>query len=242
MADDGHEATRATAALVWRQRARAELEAAARFARLADQLAALGAVAPVIAMAREAAEDERRHAEQCATLVRELGGAPFTLEVVPALREVAPAGLGPRERLLYEIVAMSCVTETLSVALLGELVERATDPTVRDTMRRILRDEIDHARLGWAHLAAERERGARDVVGIHLPAMLAGTVTEELFSSWAKHPAHEELSGLGALDRAARRRIFEETMQLLVFPGLRCFGIDTAKGEQWLAARCRPPT
>ncbi|TKC96382.1 ferritin-like domain-containing protein [Polyangium fumosum] len=237
MADVGARAAREAAAQIWRNRARAELEAAARFTRLAGELAACDAVAPVVTMAREAAEDERRHAERCGGLVRELGGKPFELGAVPAPRGVTPGGLGPRERLLYEVVAMSCVTETLSAALLGELVARATDPLVRETMQSILRDEIDHARLGWAHLAAEHERGAMDVVGPSLPAMLAGTISEELFSSWAEHPAQEALSGLGALDRAERRRIFSETMSLVVFPGLRRFGVDTSRGERWLAER-----
>ncbi|MDC3959543.1 ferritin-like domain-containing protein [Polyangium jinanense] len=237
MADVEATTARCAAAQIWRHRARAELEASARFTRLAGELAACGAVAPVITMAREAAEDERRHAEQCAALVRELGGKPFELGAVPAARVVTPSGLGPRERLHYEVIAMSCVTETLSAALLGELVARATDPLVRDTMQHILRDEVDHARLGWAHLAAEHERGAQDVVGPSLPAMLAGTVSEELFSSWAEHPAQEALSGLGALDRAERKRIFRDTMSLVVFPGLRRFGVDTARGESWLSER-----
>ncbi|MDI1449907.1 ferritin-like domain-containing protein [Polyangium sp. 6x1] len=228
---------REAAAQIWRHRARAELEASARFERLARELAACDAVAPVVTMAREAAEDERRHAQQCAALVRELGGLPFELGPVPAARVVTPGGLGPRERLCYEVVAMSCVTETLSAALLGELVARATDSLVRDTMQHILRDEVDHARLGWAHLAAEYERGARDVVGPSLPAMLAGTISEELFSSWAEHPAQEALSGLGALDRAERRRIFRDTMSLVVFPGLGRFGVDTGQGERWLSER-----
>ncbi|MDC0744066.1 ferritin-like domain-containing protein [Polyangium mundeleinium] len=237
MADVGATAAREAAAQIWRHRARAELEAAARFTRLAGELAACDAVAPVVTMAREAAEDERRHAERCGALVRELGGRPFELEAVPAPRGVTPGGLGPRERLLYEVVAMSCVTETLSAALLGELVARATEPLVRETMQSILRDEVDHARLGWAHLAAEHERGAVDVVGPSLPAMLAGTISEELFASWAEHPAQEALSGLGALDRAERRRIFGETMSLVVFPGLRRFGVDTGRGERWLSER-----
>ncbi|WP_437738384.1 ferritin-like domain-containing protein [Sorangium sp. So ce1335] len=237
MADGSAAGARGAAAGVWRSRAHAELEAAARFSRLAEQLETAGAVAPVVAMARAAAADERRHAELCAALARELGGAAFTPRAVAGAAEVAPRGLDRRERVLYEVVAMACVTETLSAALLGEMVERATDPRVRETMQHILRDEVDHARLGWAHLAAERQRGCADVIGEHLPAMLAGTVHEEVFSSWTEHPAQEALSGLGALDRAERRRIFDETMRRVVLPGLRHLGIDTGRGEQWLAAR-----
>lgn len=229
--------TRLAAAQVWRSRARAELEAAARFKRLAAELTVNDAVAPVIALAQEAASDELRHAEKCVNLVREFEGGSFELSALPISHVIAPTALASRERLLYEIVAMSCVTETLSAALLGELVARATDSLVRETMHAILRDEVNHARLGWAHVAAERERGVADVVGPSLPAMLAGTVSEELFASWAEHPAQETLSGLGSLDRLDRRRIFCDTLSQVIFPGLQRFGVDTQSGEKWLRDR-----
>jgi bacterioferritin (cytochrome b1) len=228
---------RNAAARVWRFRARAELDAAARFTRLAAELAAGDAVMPVITMAREAAADEMRHAEKCLSLVRFFEGSSFELDALPTSRPVAPKGLASREQLLYEVVAMSCVTETLSAALLGELVAKATDSLVRETMHGILRDEVNHARLGWAHLAAERERGVGDVIGASLPAILAGTVSEELFSSWTEHPAQEMLSGLGSLDRADRKRIFGDTLSQVIFPGLRHFGVNTERGESWLAER-----
>jgi hypothetical protein len=194
-------------------------------------------------MAAEAASDERRHAAQCVELTRSLGGERFAgdaaLEVPSEVRAAAPAELGRRERLLYEVVAMACVTETLSAALLGEMVELATDDQVRDVMQAILRDEVGHARLGWAHLAAENQRGPAKFLGDYLPVMLAGTVQDELFTASAEHAEREALSGLGALDRSARRRIFEGTMRLVVFPGLERFGVDTASGEKWLEERLR---
>jgi len=234
--NDPETRARLAAARVWAGRARAESEAAARFAGLAEVLAQVGAVAPVIAMAREAAADEVRHAELCRQLVGSLGGTPPE-PVTVAAPAVAPRALSARERVLYEVVAMSCVTETLSAALLGEMVERATDPDVRDTMRVILRDEIGHSRLGWAHLAAEQRRGVADVVGAHLPAILRGTVQEEVFFSWGEPEEHLRLAGLGALDRPSRLRVFVETMRLLVFPGLARFGIDTTAGEAWLSSK-----
>jgi hypothetical protein len=105
-------------------------------------------------MALRAASDETRHAEMCADLVEHFGGR---LDAAPCGEppEVAPACLVLRERVLYEVVALSCITETLSAALLGAMVERATDVRVRETVQRILRDEIDHGRLGWAHFARE---------------------------------------------------------------------------------------
>ena len=212
------------------------MAAAARFEQLAASLASQGAQPTVVRMAREAARDEHRHAELCAELVRHYGREAASMDRGPTTA-VAPRQLSPREQVLYEVVAMCCVTETLSNALLGTLLEQAHDTLTRRTMRAILRDEVQHSRLGWAHLAAERERGASDVIGPFLPAILAGTVAEEVFSDEPEHPLQEALGCRGSLSRADRLRVFGDTMRQVVFPGLTRFGIETRHGETWLAER-----
>jgi hypothetical protein len=224
------------AARVWSFRTRAEREAALRFDRLADELSAHGAQAQVVALARQAARDEDRHVLLCAALAYRFGARrePPAPRAAPAR---APSGLGRREALLYEVVAMACVTETLSAALLGEMHARAEDALVRRTIHRVLRDEIRHSRLGWAHLAAEQGELPAAMLADYLPAMLAGTVSDELFSSAGDAAAELALDGLGALRRVRRRAIFEDTMRAVVFPGLEHFGIDSAAGERWLASK-----
>jgi len=207
------------AAQVWAFRAGAEREAARRFARMGERLANGGAQAVVVEMARDAAKDELRHAVLCSDLAARFGKAVGP-DAGKEPGEVAPSGLTPRERVLYEVVAMSCVTETLSAALLGEMQERAVDPLVQTTVHEILRDEVQHSRLGWAHLAAEHARGCGRVLGDYLPAMLAGTVTEELFRASADSEGDPALAGFGALSRADRAQIFTATMRELVFVGL----------------------
>src|SRR6187200_3408196 len=64
------------AARIWAFRARAEVEAAARFSRLASRLSDVGARVEVVRMAESASSDEVRHAELCAELVRHFGGDP----------------------------------------------------------------------------------------------------------------------------------------------------------------------
>ncbi len=253
---------RALAQRTWQMRHRFELIAAARFGWLADELAALGAHGAVATLARTAAADELRHAARCRELVvhyggalvgdlfvaaSDLGGALFVAasgspaSPLPSVARVAPAGLSRREALLYEVVAMSCVTETLSTALLGELVDAAGDAVARAAMHEILRDEVNHSRLGWAHIASEHERGSRDVVGPHLPAMLRHTVEEELFSGAPEDPAWREVARLGALSRASRLRIFADAMRSVVFPGLARFGVDTTLGAAWLEDKLAEP-
>jgi hypothetical protein len=213
------------------------VDAASRFARLAARLAAVGAQEAVVEMAERAASDETRHAELCRDLVRHFGHEPNP-GAMHVAAEVAPSTLGARERVLYEVVALSCITETLSAALLGAMVERATDAKVRSTVHEILRDEIEHGRLGWAHLAREQNRGDVLFLGAYLPAMLAATVTDELLIEKGPTDAHEDvLAGLGALTRSERRAIFETTMAEVVFPGLRRFGVGTSSADAWLARK-----
>jgi hypothetical protein len=231
---------RAAAARVWRYRHRMELEAAERFRGLAERLSTAGASQAIVEMARRASSDELRHAERCLALISHFGETAEARPLVEA-RPVAPRELGERERLLYEVVALSCVTETLSTALLGTLVARARDSVAKDTLHSILRDEVDHSRLGWAFLAEEHARGARDCVSERLGAMLNATLSDELFDATRESSAMERaLAGLGALERAEREHVVRETLNAVVFPGLERFGIDTSRGKRWLAKKAAP--
>jgi hypothetical protein len=210
-----------------------ELEAAERFRTLVSQLSTLGASEAVVSLAREAATDELRHAELCEELAAHFGEAPPPRPAI-AVRRVAPSQLAPGDSVLYEVVAMACVTETLSTALLGSLVERARDSLAKQTMQSILRDEVSHSRLGWAYLAEQHAHGAPDCVSPRLASMLDATLGDEFFENPApSNPTEEMLTGLGVLDRAERRRIVRETLELVIFPGLERFGIDTALGRNW---------
>ena len=235
-AGKSNESARALAARAWRYRLGSELEAANHFRILASALGAADASGAVVGLALEAAEDELRHAELCRKLVTHFGGTVSSQPTITS-RRVAPAELGARERLLYAIVALSCVTETLSTAILGELVDRASDSVAKQAMQSILRDEVNHSRIGWAFLAEEHARGANDCIGEYLPGMLSATVSDDLFAADAADLGAQELAGFGVLERGDRRRIVRETLDLVVFPGLERFGIDVQAGRNWLRER-----
>jgi hypothetical protein len=231
--------SRRRAAANWAMRAGVELEAAARFRRIAQRLDATGAEPVVVSLAAQAARDEERHAARCVELVGRLD-APRLPGVARApvtdLPEIGPRGLSAREQVLYEVVAMSCITESLSTALLGEMRDAAGDDRVREVLGEILRDEVQHARLGWAHLAAERRRGPCGFLADLLPAMLEGTTSDEVFQAGEPDPADvgAALRGLGALPRAERRDRLGETLTSVVFPGLESLGVDASRGRVWL--------
>jgi hypothetical protein len=168
---------------------------------------------------------------------------------------IAPDGLGAREAILYEVVASCCITETESVATVATLLAGEPEPTVREVLHEIARDEVVHARMGWAHLA--RETMAAEERALHatgggrgpphpiavsflsrfIPAMLAGTVDDALFASVPAGPDEEDLFRHGVLPATRKQEIFVRTLQEVVFPGFEAFGIDPAPGRAWLLAR-----
>jgi hypothetical protein len=224
---------RALAAAAWVFRWQVELEAEVRFARLADRLQATAEGPALATLARRAAVDERRHAERCAELAAAYG-SPVSGGVAPP-PEVAPAGLGPEDAICYELVAACCVAETGSVAVLTSLLAAAPEPRLRAVLHELAEDEVDHARLGWAALATAQRRGSTGFLGPLLPAMLKGSVDDDFFLP--ADPAREDprLLAYGVQPHSARRSLFVETLDQVIFPGLEGAGVDTAAGRAWLA-------
>jgi hypothetical protein len=226
----------ALAAAAWRFRWRVECEAEDRFARLAVRLEALGTPPALLALARRASADERRHAGHCARLAAALG-APVPAGRPASPPEVAPPGLAEEDAVTYELAAACCVTESESVAVLTALRPEARDPGLRAALHELAEDEVGHARLGWAHLAVAAARGRTAFLGRHLPAMLAGTVDDDLFAAGPPYADDARLLRLGVLPHALKRSLFVRTLEEVVFPGLDGAGVDTSAGRAWLAGR-----
>lgn len=218
------------AARVWRHRERIEREAAVLFVRLAEDLAKAGHL-DLANRATEAGADEQRHALRCCELVDALSSEPLPSE---QCRDVilGPADLSARDRMLYAAVALGCVTESLSCALLLELREKATHPLVRATVEEILKDEIEHARIGWSVLAAEARE--RDVgwLARYLPAITAEAVAEDVDPM----AGDDELAGLGVLPRARVDVLVNETWTSVIAPGLERYGVRV-RSHAWSRPR-----
>ena len=229
------EAVRRLAGEAWRTRCRIEREAAGRFARLADRLAAAGFPAALAALARRSSSDERRHAELCAAEAARRGTPAQDDPAEPA--EIAPAGLGPREAALYEVVAACCVTETESMSVLTTLLGSDPDPPLRPVLRELARDEVRHARLGWACLAHASGRSEAAFLSPHVPTMLSGAAPPDLFDEVGGERDDPSLLRHGVLPHRLKREVFLETLTQVIAPGLASLGVDPAPARAWLAAR-----
>lgn len=212
------------AADVWRIRERTEREVSAIFARLSADLEASGAPQELTRRARKCAADELVHAVHCQKIVEALdpGRAPLRPDLAIAL---GPSDPSPARRALYASVALGCITESLSTALLIVMRKAAEAPEVRDGLDVILRDEVEHSRLGWAHLALAAEDGDVAWLAPHVPAMLRGALETPPPNEALDDDERTSLRGWGILPAAEVLAIVESTIATTIAPGLAQFGV-----------------
>ncbi len=219
-------------ARVWLHREKVEHEAAAQFHRLGGEMRAAGLPRRIIDLADAAAADEAEHAILCRRVVDHL--APGLAPLVPdPVGPLGPVGLSAGRRALYASVALACVTETFSTALLLEMQRLATDPLVGATVHRILRDEINHSRLGWGHLAWAVEREDVSWLALFLVGMVHALIRSDLPpASYDDEtaPADQPGEGQGVLSAARIRDVATRAFEDVIAPGLARYGIVARSG------------
>lgn len=207
---------------VWTNGAFTEYASAAGFTALATALLEAGAPIDLIAAAADCAVDEMVHAELAARLTMELGGAaPFVAD----LDRVAPITSERRAlvRAAELAVKISCVGESLSVPALTTSLAGASQPLVQAVLRRLLRDEGPHARIGDWFFSWARER-LDDEERAHLAEVAAAAIAVYLPPE-APDCACRPPAELGGVLPLARRALLEEAVRTRVLPGLARHGI-----------------
>jgi len=214
-----------------------EREAEVRFARLSERLTKLGGPKVLAELAQRASDDERRHAALCLEVAQEYGYTRREAAGPVTVPEIAPRRLSERQKVLYELVASCCITETESMSVLTTLLQAAKGQRMKSVLQEIARDEVSHSRLGWAFLASEHAAGSVKFLGSLIPDMLEGTVTEGLFARARSDLEDPELLQHGVLPHSTKRSIFVQTLRDVVFPGLEYHGIDTEPSRAWLSQK-----
>ncbi len=230
------ELVRARVGATWAFRTRAEIEATARFARMAIELQENGATPFVVTGAHDAAADEARHRDLCARVAAKWGH-PNALDHTPPRTRIGRSDMDPRDRLLWEMVSVCCIGETMNTALMTRSLEVARDEEIRTTLHELLRDEVVHARLGWAHLAAERSQGRGEFLRDVLPLLLEASVEPGFLEGKDIAVWSDALYPYGELPWPELVQIYRDTMNLVVFAGFDAVGVDTSKGRAWLEER-----
>jgi hypothetical protein len=176
----------------WLADARLEHASVAAFARLTLELLALGAPPDLIEGSQRASLDEIEHARDCFALASAYAGAPIGpggLALEGALEQSSLVELAVRT------VHEGCVGETIAALVASAALRGATDPAVRAALRRIARDEAQHAELSWRVVAWALRAGGPDVA--HAVA--------HAFAQALEAPPHVQGSDVAAADRESFR-------------------------------------
>jgi hypothetical protein len=222
-------------AAVWRRRSANERRASSVFVALHERLVAFGADPAVLELSSSAITDELRHAELCAELSKRYDPSCAPPEV---LAPVPPPQFPRRApHLAHALFAalQSSVNETLATGYMGACLDEATGVWPREALRSILRDEVRHARIGWAVLASPRlSRADRANVAGTMPRLLEVCVG----AWWAEVEPERSLElpeGYGGLSRGKLGAVIRETLSGVIVPGLEHVGVDPAPARRWIA-------
>jgi hypothetical protein len=236
---------RARVARLWGNRARNERHTSAVFGALQRVLVEQGAAAPVVELAHRAVSDELGHADLCEAVAARYAPAPFGADDGPAA-DAEPEALRPpaapsfhgcteRENGLLFVVLQCCLNETIAAAYLRTCLEQARGAVARTAVRELLKDEVTHSRIGWAHLASDRvDEPLRRVVAEAMPELLRTIERVWLADPGGIHAAAPP--GHGSLRIAEIGDVVRDTVEAIVVPGLTHIGVDPRPSAAWLAA------
>lgn len=217
----------------WWTQCATEFRVATSFSIVHQSLAALDAEPSLVALAERAIDDEHRHAALCLDMAHRYFGS----DIAP------PPPLPPRhpqhreakdedERRALFVIGQCALNETFANAYLSTAYRDTKSPIARAAINELMRDEIDHSRLGWAFLAtlpvAKRERISDWLVP------LAITNLREWHESAATHTYSFEAHGIPNAD--AVRGALADVIREVMIPGFAHVGLDVRALELWSRA------
>jgi hypothetical protein len=125
------------------------------------------------------------------------------------------------------------LNETFASAVLESSLAAAKGALAKAALRELLSDEVDHARIGWAHLARLSE-GERARVQPFLAQLLRANLRmwREAERPYGEQPAIAEHGGM---NRALLEPALMQALSTLIVPGLQHVGFVTTDLERWLA-------
>lgn len=203
----------------WWQRALGELTSWHGFQHVLADLRAEQATPAVLELAERAVQDERQHAQWCRDWAMRFGHAGG--ELVPrGERPIAFRGATDAQNRLLRI-ALCCMNETVGCVVLRHVRPVVELPELRELNRRHMADELQHSRVGWAHLAtlsAEQRAFLRP----WLPAL-----QRLVKQSWCdgSEGEHETLVPYGYFSLRLLRAAHDEAVSDLILPGLSHLGL-----------------
>ncbi|MDH5492306.1 MAG: ferritin-like domain-containing protein [Myxococcales bacterium] len=227
---------------VWRARMIHEHRSAAVFSNLLPQLMEAEANHEVKMCVLRMAMDELRHAHLCAQIVEALGGEAVAVAELRVPPLPAHRGCSAQEVALRNVLFASCLSETISMALLTEERELTKEPLIRRVVTQLVGDETLHAKLGWIYLdqaLPALDEAQRSRLDAYLP-LAFGHIEARMHESMPLRgepsaAQRQAMESLGLLDSGAARELLEETFARIILPQLEDRGLDARAA--WEARR-----
>ncbi len=219
-------------ARAWIGRASGELGASAVFSHLVGGLLQRGCDPELIWLASQAVNDELRHAEACRHLASAFAGERMPWPKCPAVTPPIYGRASPSFTTTLQVVHNCCLSETIGAAYLQGCLAAAVGPLVRAVLRTLLRDEVNHARIGWGYLGDPTfDPEERRELGRALPTLL-----QHVRERWRTRPPTytDPVEGHGCIPRARVCEVVDEAITTLVLPGLEHVGVDTAEARRMM--------
>src|SRR5690606_21067047 len=152
-------------------------------------------------------------------------------------------GASPELRDTLHIVGQCVFNETTASAFLETCLAHARGPLATTALRELLSDEIDHGRIGWAHLASLDRQSRAAVTPWLLPmAYLNLHIWRDESPPDPRHT--DALTAHGAPPGEVIHQALVDALRTLILPGLKELGIDTGRLDAWIdtgAQTERPP-
>jgi hypothetical protein len=145
----------------------------------------------------------------------------------------AHKGASPELRDTLHIVGQCVFNETTASAYLECSLEHATDGTLaKSALRELLSDEIDHGRIGWAHLGSLDVK-ARAEVAPWLHAMAFTNLKE-----WRRETPYdathtEAMTKQGVPPAKVVHEALVDALRTLIIPGFEQLQMDVSALKKW---------
>ncbi len=231
----------------WRGRMINEYQSGAVFGALARQAEQVGLAPRWVEELRAFELEERRHGVLCGSVVEALG-AEARAEVerrppVPTHPDVAPL-----EGLVRNVLSVSCLSETVAVALIGAERLEMPEGQLRELLTGIWADEVGHARFGWRllhELAGGFDASQLARLSLYLRVALRHLERHELAHLPLTSQPPAAGAALGLCSGTDARKLFYSTVAEAILPALESLGLSAhtawaARGEADVALEARP--
>jgi hypothetical protein len=205
----------------WASRAGAELTSGVVFANIGVALLAQSTTPGVAFLTARAYSDEVRHAEVCRRVAMRYAGKELPFPTPRPVQKPTPSPGQARLAATLHLVLNCCFNEAVAMVFLRTCLDQAENALVGLALRELMREEVDHSRVGWAHLSSAAVSDAeRMAVSRALPGFIDTTRT-----LWLADTGHHVPRGHGALDPPDLARVVEEALDDLILPGLQHCGV-----------------